>query len=160
MIDIRVTIRCPEILQAAETITAALGGSRAAVEAPQPAVVQTPTPAPTAQPMPAVTHQVTTGDPLPENVVQITTTTPPTAELPPELTQAHAPIAPVAPAAAPTVTAAQVARAGAMLYQTNEAARPQLAALLQQYGVKAAMDVPQDKLAGFADALRALGAKL
>ena len=159
MIDIRVTIRCPEILQAAEAIAAALGGSRAAVEAPQPTVVQTPTPAPTAQPMPAVTHQVTTGDPLPENVVQITTATP-AAELPPELTQAHAPIAPVAPAAAPTVTAARVARAGAMLYQTCADARPQLAALLQQYGVKAAMDVPQDKLAEFADALRALGAQL
>ena len=154
MIDINITVRCPDLVQAAGTLAAALGGSRAPQEAPQPPVVQIPTPTPTAQPAPAETHQVTTGDPLPENVVQITTTTP---ELPPELTQSRAP---VAPTAAPSYTSADIARAGAMLIQSNPGIQPQLAALLQQFGVRAAMDLKPEQLGNFANALRGLGAKL
>ena len=156
MIDINITIHCPDLVTAAGALTAALSSRPTTPlpkppvppqEAPQPPVAQTPAPAPTAQPAPTVTHQMTTGDPLPENVVQITSAAP-------------APAAPVAPTTAPSYTAADIARAGAMLIQANPGIQPQLQTLLQQFGVRAAMDLKPDQLSNFANALRGLGAKL
>lgn len=134
MIDINITVRCPDLVEAAGTLAAALG------RAPQATLVQ-PQVAP--QPQAAQT-------PPPANVVPMPQQPAPT---PP-------PAAPVAPTTAPSYTPQDIARAGAMLIQANPGIQAQLQALLQQFGVQAALDLKPDQLGPFANALRGLGAKL
>ena len=72
----------------------------------------------------------------------------------------QAPAQAAAPTAGPSYTAADIARAGAMLIQANPGIQPQLQALLGQFGVQAAMDLKPEQLGNFANALRGMGAKL
>lgn len=157
MIDIRINVHCPDLVTAAGLLAGARTAPVPPQEAPKPSPTPTPAPAPQTPPAPHVTHPLTTGDQLPENVVQITTTHP-VAELPTSMTQAHTPAQ--APTTGPSYTAADIARAGAMLIQANPGIQPQLQALLGQFGVQAAMDLKPEQLGNFANALRGMGAKL
>ena len=155
MIDIRINVHCPDLVTAAGL----LAGARSAPVPPQEAPKPSPTPAPAPAPQTAAVAppapQTAPVTPQPQgNVVQITTTTPPAAELPTSMTQAQA------PTAGPSYTAADIARAGAMLIQANPGIQPQLQALLGQFGVQAAMDLKPEQLGNFANALRGMGAKL
>lgn len=69
-----------------------------------------------------------------------------------------APVVPVA--ATPAFTHEQVGKAGADLLAVEPGKMPQLLALLQQHGVRAITELPEDQLGAFATALRGLGAKL
>ena len=106
MLEINVTIHCPELLALAEALGA----------------------------------KTTT-----------TTTTTPVEATP-------APVAPVA--AAPAYTLEQIAQAGAGLLRDNPGLMPQMTGLLQQFGLQAVSELKPDQIPAFADALKALGAKL
>lgn len=153
MIDIHVNVHCPDLVTAAGLLAKALGKPQAIPpkapqetpvqpqEAPTPTATQAPTPAPQPQPTAPVTPQMTSAAATTGNVVPM-----------PQQAQA--------PTAAPAYTNQDLARAGAMLMQSNPALQPQLQALPAQFGVRSVMDLKPEQLAAFASALRQLGAKL
>jgi len=151
MIEVRVNINCPDLVTAAGLMAKALGGSR-------PSRAQAPAPGPESPQIASQTPAVQTPTPVPQ--------TPPAANVAPQappqnnVTPMPQPAPTQAPTTAPSYTAADVARAGAALIQANPVMGPRLALLLQQYGVKGAMDLPPEHLPEVANALRALGAKL
>lgn len=75
-----------------------------------------------------------------------------------------APAAPVAPAVplatAPTFTIQQIAKAGAELFTNRPELRPQVNALLTQYGIQSVTDLKPEHYGAFATALRGLGANI
>ena len=151
MIDIRINVSCPDLVTAAGLLAGARGAPVPPQEAPKPspitAPIPAPTPAPQAPPAANVAPQTAPVTPPPQpqpqgNVVPMTA--PPVQ----------------APTAGPSYTAADIARAGAALIQANPGIQPQLQALLQQFGVQAAMDLKPEQLGTFANALRGMGAKL
>lgn len=76
----------------------------------------------------------------------------------PEIMPAPTP-APVAPAT-PAIDRNTCAKAAATLMRTNPATREQLKAILTGYGVPSIPDIPDDKIADFAEKIRALGGTL
>lgn len=81
--------------------------------------------------------------------------------------QAPAPMAPPAPVApavplatAPTFTIQQIAKAGAELFTNRPELRPQVNALLTQYGIQSVTDLKPEHYGAFATALRGLGANI
>lgn len=162
MLEVNVTIKCPDLVLAATALAAALGKKPAeAAAVPQqiaaPArasMVLTP-----AAPAPVV---LTPAAPAPVVTAPAPVVTAPTAPLVP------APVAPVvptpapmaAPTAAPTYTLAQVATAGATLMSQHPETQEALMGLLGQFGIKAVSELKPDQLPAFAAELRRLGAKL
>ena len=105
-------------------------------------------------------RQITQVEAKPEKIAQAT---------------APAPVAPVAPTAAPAPAVAppttavappagpsraEVATAGAQLLSQQPALQAQLVALLGKYGAQTVQDVPEAQLGAFAADLRAMGARI
>lgn len=132
MLEINVTIRCPELVEAA----ALLAKAAASVATPNPAPASAPVTitAPTAVTAPAVA------------AAPVAPTAPPL------------PAAPLAQP--PQFTLEQISRAGAELITKNPGILPQVNALLGQFGVQTLDKLQPDQMGPFATALRGLGAKL
>ena len=146
MLEVNVTIKCPDLVLAATALAAALGKKPAeAAAVPQ----QTPV-APNVAP----------------NVAPVTPA--PMAPVAPAAPVVAAPVTPApvaaptaaAPTAAPTYTLAQVATAGATLMSQHPETQEALMGLLGQFGIKAVSELKPDQLPAFAAELRRLGAKL
>lgn len=85
----------------------------------------------------------------------------PAVEMPAPTTAAPAPVAHTVPlATAPTFTIQQIAKAGADLFTTRPELRPQVNALLTQYGIQSVTDLKPEHYGAFATALRGLGANI
>ena len=135
MLEIKVTVNCPELAELADAIRgrcAAPGAPAAPVVPVTPASAPVTTPAPVSAPtMPAPTDTVSAP---------------------------AAPVATPAPTAAPSYTSEQLAKVGADLVQAGK--MPQLLALLAQYGVQAVTQLPPEQYGPFALALRGLGGNI
>ena len=149
MIDIRINVSCPDLVTAAGLLAGARTAPVPPQEAPKPSPTPTPTPAPQTPPPANVAPQTAPVTPPPQPQAQGNVVPMP-----------QAPAQAAAPTAGPSYTAADIARAGAMLIQANPGIQPQLQALLGQFGVQAAMDLKPEQLGNFANALRGMGAKL
>lgn len=130
MLEIRVTVSCPDILAAAKLLAKGISIS-------EPVLPETPAPAPTAVAAP---------------VAQSPAVTAPVAPAP------TAPVVPLA--AAPTFTLQQICKAGADLVTQNPGMLPQVNALLAQYGVQAVTDLKPEHFGAVATALRGMGAQI
>lgn len=156
MIDITITVKCPDLTLAASAIAAALNHKTPANcqtfgDLPPAATPAKPTAARSAA-EPARTSPVPTASHF----------SPPAAAVPAQTPQASAPpAAPVAPvAAAPSFTREQIGKAGADMLAANPAKMPELMALLQQFDAPAVTELKPEQLGAFATALRGLGAKI
>ena len=149
MIDIRINVHCPDLVTAAGLLAGARSAPVPPQEAPKPSPAPTPAPAPQTPPPANVAPQTAPVTPQPQAQAQGAVAPTP-----------QAPAQAAAPTAGPSYTAADIARAGAMLIQANPGIQPQLQALLGQFGVQAAMDLKPEQLGNFANALRGMGAKL
>ena len=151
MLEIKVTVNCPELAE----LTDAIRGRCAAPGAPAaPAAPTALTPPPTAPVVPVV--------PVTPASAPVTTPAPVSAPtMPVPTAPVSAPAAPVAtpaPTAAPSYTSEQLAKVGADLVQAGK--MPQLLALLAQYGVQAVTQLPPEQYGPFALALRGLGGNI
>ena len=138
MIEIKVTVNCPELAELANAVR----GRCAVPAAPAATTTVLPlSPAAPATPAPA-----------------------PTAPVAAPVAPAAAPVAaPTAasiavPTAAPSYTSEQLAKVGADLVQAGK--MPQLLALLAQYGVQAVTQLTPEQYGPFALALRGLGGNI
>ena len=168
MFEINVTVNCPDLLNAAKLLSAALmnrGGCLVEDEptppdtAPLqvdaghisagvfPAAGPAPTAAPVSAPMPGAPVQPAPVQPAP---VQ------PAPVQPAPVQPAPVQLAPVNPA--PAITLEQLASAGAALIRQDDSKRAMLMALLQQFGVQSVMQLKPDQIGAFATAMRGLGA--
>ena len=152
MIEIRITVDCPDLVNAATTLANAMAGVRPATNpaatnanGTTPAI-QTPTP-PVAQ---------STSGPA----AQVNPTQTGYSSMPTSYPSNTAPVAAAPIAQAPVFTLEQVSKAGADLITAQPAKMQDLMALLQQYGVQTIQALPADKLGAFATALRGMGAKI
>ena len=153
MLEITVTINCPDLLKAAELLSAALTHR---TQNPKPSTMPAAPAAPESLPVvPAVTvpQEVPTA-PAP---VAPTAPTYPVASVPPTA-PVSATVVPVAPA--PGITLEQLATAGAELIRADRNKHAALMTLLQQFGVRSVMDLSPDKIGAFATAMRGLGANI
>ena len=141
MLEINVTVNCPDLMNAAKLLSAALmnhGGC----------LVKDPTPPDTA---PLTVH------PAPVQPAPVQPA--PVQPAPVQPAPAHAPtVAPVSPA--PSITLEQLAAAGAALIRNNPAIQGQLMQLLQQFGVQSVMQIKADQIGAFATSLRGMGASI
>ncbi len=143
MLEVNVTIKCPDLVLAATALAAALGKKPAeAAAVPQQIAA------------PAAVPQQTTILTAPAPVVAAPVVAAPVVAAP----VAPAPMA--APTAAPTYTLAQVATAGATLMSQHPETQEALMGLLGQFGIKAVSELKPDQLPAFAAELRRLGAAL
>lgn len=154
MLEIKVTVNCPELAELADAIR----GRCAAPGAPAaPAAPTALTPPPAAPVVPVVPVVPVTPASAP-----VTTPAPvsaPTMPVPTDPVSAPAaPVAAPAPTAAPSYTSEQLAKVGADLVQAGK--MPQLLALLAQYGVQAVTQLPPEQYGPFALALRGLGGNI
>lgn len=133
MLEIKVTIACPDLPLAASTLAAVINHRSSMAAATDPAPIQKPVSAPA--PMPFI---------------------PAAPQTPAIPSAAPATIVPTAPA--PTYSIDQIAKAGADLVQAGK--MNELMALLQQFGIQAVTQLRPDQLGPFATALRGLGANL
>ena len=134
MIEIKVTVNCPELAELANAVR-----GRCAV--------------PTA---PAATTTVLPLSPAAPATPAPTPTAPVAAPVAPAAAPVAAPTA--APTAAPSYTSEQLAKVGADLVQAGK--MPQLLALLAQYGVQAVTQLTPEQYGPFALALRGLGGNI
>ena len=154
MLEIKVTVNCPELAELADAIR----GRCAAPGAPAaPAAPTALTPPPAAPVVPVVPVVPVTPASAP-----VTTPAPvsaPTMPVPTDPVSAPAaPVATPAPTAAPSYTSEQLAKVGADLVQAGK--MPQLLAHLAQYGVQAVTQLPPEQYGPFALALRGLGGNI
>lgn len=133
MLEVRVTISCPDLVEAAKI----LKGATDSAQQPAPVLQQT-------NPAPVATQQPT----------QQPTACPAPVQPTPNIAQA-APLA-----QAPTYTQADIAKAGADLFTARPDLQPQVLALLSQYGCQSVMDLKPEHFGTFATALRGMGAKI
>lgn len=143
MLEVNVTIKCPDLVLAATALAAALG-KKPAEAAPTAPVLVAPAPAAVAQQITAPTTPLTPVTPV---------------AAPTNAPTAAAPTA-AAPTAAPTYTLAQVATAGATLMSQHPETQEALMGLLGQFGIKAVSELKPDQLPAFAAELRRLGATI
>lgn len=154
MLEIKVTVNCPELAELADAIR----GRCAAPGAPAAPA------APTALTPPPAAHVVPVVPVVPVTPASAPVTTPapvsaPTMPVPTDPVSAPAaPVATPAPTAAPSYTSEQLAKVGADLVQAGK--MPQLLALLAQYGVQAVTQLPPEQYGPFALALRGLGGNI
>lgn len=91
----------------------------------------------------------------------VASTAPAPATAPVTVQAAPAPVAPNVPlATAPTFSIQQIAKAGADLFTNRPELRPQVNALLSQFGLQSVTDLKPDQYGAFATALRGLGANI
>lgn len=166
MIEIRITVDCPDLVNAATTLANALAGVKPAANHAATAaatnvsgtapVVQYGSAAPMAAQTPALpATQTVTAPAAPVNPTQTGYPSMPTSY--PSNT---APVAAAPVAQAPVFTLEQVSKAGADLITAQPAKMQDLMTLLQQYGVQTIQALPADKLGAFATALRGMGAQI
>lgn len=148
MLEIHVTVACPDLVAAATTFANALAVIKPAAT-PAPMSAQIPAP-PVAQPVPAPA--------APVNPTQTTYSSNPA--MPTNYPSNTAPVTAAPVAQAPAFTLEQVSKAGADLITAQPAKMQDLMALLQQYGVQTIQALPTDKLGAFATALRGMGAQI
>ena len=146
MLEIKITIHCPDLVTAAALLVKQAVPSTAPIPASSspPGAAIAP-----AQPTPRA--PVTPG-PVP--------TTPSVALAPPAAPAPTAPTvpAPTVPVTVPTYTLDQIAKAGAALVDAGK--MEQLLALLGKYGVAAVTQLTPEQYGNFATELRALGAQI
>lgn len=130
MFEVHVTVSCPDILAAAQLLAKGISAPTPAAAAP---VTQT---APVQVPGPAPVAQTVPAAPV----------------------NTAAPAVPLA--SAPTYTLQQISKAGADLFTNRPDLRPQVNALLSQFGVQAVTDLRPEQYGAFATALRGLGAQI
>lgn len=140
MIEINVTVKCPDLILATTALAKLL----------RPSEVANPTPAQAAPALAASTPTTAAPTPAPKPV-QMTAV--PTASVVPAPAPAAAPIS-----AAPTYTIDQITKAGADLVQAGK--MPQLYGLMQQFQISAATDLRPEQYGAFATALREMGAQI
>lgn len=141
MLEINVTVRCPDLVLAASALTKVFHAPETAN--PTPVVAAQPAPA-VAVATPATATHTPAQNPAPVTAAPIASAAPVTA--------------PAVPTAVPTYTIEQIAKAGAELAQSGK--MPQLLALLQQYNIQAVTMLQPAQYGAFATALRGLGANL
>lgn len=166
MLEIKVTINCPDLVAAAEAFAAVMQSvvlrsdkpTTAPDTAPLTVAPVAPAPAPVA-PVQAPVNP-TAAAPVSAPVAPVTPTTPAPAPaaVPVAPTAAPAPVAPTSPA--PSITLAQLAEAGANLISADSSKRPVLMSLLQQFGVQSVLQLKPDQIGAFATAMRGLGANI
>lgn len=161
MIEIRITVDCPDLVNAATTLANAMAGVKPAAA---PAATSVSGTAPVAQYGSAA--PVSTQTPTPP-VAQTVTVPAPAApvnpmypSMPTNYPSNTAPVTAAPVAQAPAFTLEQVSKAGADLITAQPTKMQDLMALLQQYGVQTIQALPADKLGAFATALRGMGAQI
>lgn len=144
MLEIKITVSCPDLIKAATIFASAMPGAKSSgpaagdVSTPAAPVTQT-VPVNSVPVNPANGHPLTTVPSYPSNAAPVTA-------------------APVAQA--PTFTLEQVSKAGADLVTAQPAKMQELMNLLSQYGVQTVNALRQDQLGAFATALRGMGAQI
>lgn len=151
MLEIHVTIACPDLLAAAKLLvrhtTSESVGAPTDVTTKSPADMAT-APAPSL-PAPVANTSTVPSTPMPVANTSVT----PSASAPSPM-----PVVPLSQG--PAYTMAQIAKAGADLISQNPGLLPQVNALLAQYGVQAVTDIKPEHYGAFATALRGMGAKI
>lgn len=143
MLEIKIIIEAPELANALNNLSAAMGGAKAApASTPMPTQLQTP--AAPMQPQMPVQQQPTP------------------AAMPGAAPVANAPVNTPVPnvplAQPPKYTVDQIMAAGATLMDAGKV--NELMNLLHSFGVQAVMDLKPEQLGAFATAMRELGAKI
>lgn len=159
MIEIRITVDCPDLVNAATTLANAMAGVKPATN---PAATNVSGTAPVAQygsaaPVSTQTPTPPVAQTAPAPVAQVNPTYP---SMPTSYPSNTAPVTAAPVAQAPAFTLEQVSKAGADLITAQPAKMQDLMALLQQYGVQTIQALPTDKLGAFATALRGMGAQI
>lgn len=147
MLEIKITVSCPDLVLAATALAKCLRPNNA-VDAPASTVAQMAPVAPAVPASPAA-------QPLP--------TTPVATAVPvaPPLPITPAPAAPPVPLApAPQYSLDQIARAGADLVTREPAKAAAAQQLLASFGVQTVSELPQERFGEFVTALRGLGASI
>lgn len=139
MLEIHVTVNCPDLVTAAQllakcSVAPATAGSEGSDSAP----LQAPVVNPTAYGGPAI---------LATPVIQPTPPSDPPAQTVPL-------------ASAPSFTLADISKAGADLIGVNPGLLPKVNELLTQFGIQTLDKLKPDQFGAFATALRGLGAKI
>ncbi len=149
MLEINITVGCPDLVKAATILATAMGAtkiSETAVASPV-ASVAAPPPAPSAgqaTPTNPVTVNPTTGHP----------------SMPGSCPSSTVPVGNVPLAQAPSFTLEQVSKAGADLITAQPGKMQELMGLLAQFGVQTVNALRSDQLGAFATALRGMGAQI
>lgn len=151
MLEINVTIHCPDLVAAAQLLAKCTGTAAPVVPAP---VVAPPAPAaqvtaPVQLQHPATNPTMTAGPTIPSTIC------PSEAPAPAVTAPATVPLA-----QAPTFTLAAISKAGADLIGANPGLLPKVNELLAQYGIQTLDKLKPDQFGAFATALRGLGAKI
>lgn len=138
MLEIHVTVHCPDLVTAAQLLAKCSGAPTAVPEGSGSAPLQAPTANPTAYGGPVI-HTTPTIQPTPPS-------DPPAQTVP--------------LASAPSFTLADISKAGADLIGANPGLLPKVNDLLAQYGIQTLDKLKPDQFGAFATALRGLGAKI
>ena len=134
MLEITVTINCPDLVQAATLLGAALMSK----------VEQIP-------------HDADLNTLKPGTYVQEPA---PAPEAPKPVVVMPTPVAPTVPVSAPAYTLPQIATAGAQLMSKDPSLQQPLLELLGSYGCKTVSELKLDQLGAFAADLRKMGAQI
>lgn len=139
MLEIHVTVHCPDLVTAAQLLAKCSGAPvTAGSEGSGSAPLQAPVVNPTAYGGPAIPTTP---------VIQLTPPSEPLAQAVPL-------------ASAPSFTLADISKAGADLIGANPGLLPKVNELLAQYGIQTLDKLKPDQFGAFATALRGLGAKI
>ena len=140
MLEVNVTINCPDLLKAATLWANALGG----IEIKEPAAPVVV--APTVPVNNAATNPISGQSLIHSTPMNCPSNTPPVTNVP--LAQA------------PTFTLEQISKAGADLVTVQPAKMQELMGLMAQFGVQTVNALKPDQLGAFATALRGMGAQI
>lgn len=172
MLEINITVSCPDLVQAATILAAAMAGTKIG----EPAI-PTPTAAPTATntsgatqpaqcsavtPVAAQLPALPVTQTAPVNPVTANPTNghPSTTSTMPSCPSSAVPVSAVPLAQAPSFTLEQVSKAGANLITAQPAKMQELVGLMAQFGVQTVNALRPDQLGAFATALRGMGAQI
>lgn len=153
MVEIRITVNCPDLVNAATILANAMAGVKPAANPTAATVTMNVNGT-----APAAQAPVTQTAPAP--VAQVNPTQTGYSSMPTSYPSNTAPVTEAPVAQAPTFTLEQVSKAGADLITAQPAKMQDLMALLQQYSVQTIQALPADKLGAFATALRGMGAQI
>ena len=142
MLEVNVTINCPDLLKAAALLANALGG----IEIKEPAVVPSATVAPAVPVNTAATNPISGQSLSHSTPMNCPSNTPSVTNVP--LAQA------------PVFTLEQISKAGADLVTAQPAKMQELMGLMAQFGVQTVNALKPDQLGAFATALRGMGAQI
>ena len=151
MLEINITVGCPDLVKAATILATAMGAtkfSETAVAPPVASVAVPPSAPPVSQTAPVnpVAASPTIGHP------SMTT--------PGSCPSSTVSVGNVPLAQAPSFTLEQVSTAGAILITAQPAKMQELMGLMAQFGVQTVNALRQDQLGAFATALRGMGAQI